>query len=90
MSFASVVITLLEQSVEKLKHDLKPIEQNVLDAKEGIYITHDGESQIVVYTSRTFKAYIPKKYDGWKVKIVDWVPGEEIQFDLDFNINLED
>lgn len=90
MSLASLVITLLEQSVERLKEDLKPIEQTVLDSKQGIYITHDSKSEIVVYTSLMFKAYIPKKYDGWKVKVIEWVPGEELQLDLDMSINLED
>lgn len=88
-SLSAQIISLLEKSIEQLKKDLKPLEQNMLNSKEGLFITHDSASCIIVYVALAFKAYIPKKYDGWDVKIVEWKPGDEIQLDIDFGINLE-
>lgn len=88
-SLSAQVIALLEESIEKLKVDLKPLEHVLLNAKEGMYITHDNSSCILVYVAAAFKAYIPKKYDGWSVKTIEWKPGEDLQLDMDFGINLE-
>lgn len=88
-SITAQIISLLEQSIQKMKNDLKPLEQSLLNAKEGMYITHDNLSCIVVYVAPAFKAYIPKRYDGWDVKTIDWNPHNELQLDMDFGINLE-
>jgi len=89
MTLTAQTIALLEESILKLKKDLKPIEQALLNAKEGLYITHDSKSSIVVYISAKFKAYIPKRYDGWDVKTMEWKPDDELQLELDYGINLE-
>jgi hypothetical protein len=82
-----LIANMLEDSIERLRDDLRPLEQQMKDVKEGMYITHDGE-RIVVYTSIRFKAYIPKKYDNWEVVFVEWDGQEEIHLDLDLQIDV--
>jgi hypothetical protein len=81
---------MLEKAIDKLKLDLKPLEHQLKSSKQGMYITHDGKSTIVIYTSLSFKAYIPKKYDGWDVKVIEWDPKDDLQLDMDFPVNIED
>ena len=82
-----LVSNMIEESIERLKNDLKPLEFQMKDLKEGMYITHNND-KIAVYASLRFKAYIPKKYDGWDVLFVEWDGQSEIQLDLDFEIDI--
>jgi len=73
---------LLDRSVENLKIDLEPIEQRMIDAQQGMFISHDSASKIIVYVGPLFKAYVPKIYDSWKVDIIEW-NGQELELDID-------
>ena len=84
----SLILNMIHDTIEKLRIDLKPIENQLKQNQEGMFITHDGDC-IVVYTGLRFKAYIPKKYDGWDVRVIEWKPGDELQISLDAVINLE-
>lgn len=87
MQFEGLISSMLETSIEKLKTDLKPIEQQMLSTKEGMFISYEKDPipRIVVYASRRFKAYIPKKYDGWDIHYIEW-DGSEPDLDLDLVI----
>ena len=51
-----------------------------------MYITHDGESKIIVHGTISNKAYVPKKYDGWEVRFVEW--DEKQSLDIDEQLDL--
>lgn len=79
---------MLEDSVENLRIDLKPIEHLLIQNKECMIITHDSDKCIRVCCSLQFKAYIPKKYDGWEVIFQELMPDTDPQLDLDLTIDL--
>lgn len=83
----AAVMNMLEESIERLYEELSPLKQQMQEAKEGMFITHD-EDKIIVYTSLRFKAYVPKKYDGWNASFFEWDKTSEIQFLLDLPIDM--
>ena len=83
--FNSVILAILEEEVENLFNDLDVLRPRLEEEKAGVFITHNGED-IVVYGPLKFKAYIPKKYNGWKVLFVE-SNGDELQLDLDISIS---
>ena len=70
-----------------LMNDLKPIEQQLIQNKEALFITHDSEKCIHVHCSMRFKAYIPKKYDGWEVVFHEIKPSGDPELDLDLYVS---
>jgi len=84
------IVEMLEDSIERLQKDLLPLEQQMLVADDGIFITYDdGDNNnpfIIVYSPDKYRAYIPKKYDGWAVKFIEW-NGEDIQLSYDQTIS---
>lgn len=64
-----LTLIALENAVANLQQDLKPLEQQMRASKEGMFITHNN-ADILVYARSSYKAYIPKKYDGFTVKFV--------------------
>ena len=71
---------LIDASVDGLMADLQILEPQMLLNKEGMYITHDSVSTISVYAASHYRAYIPKKYDGWDVEFIQW-NGDEFRVD---------
>lgn len=84
--FKSTIANLLAQSVEKLRTALKVLEPEMKHYREGMYITHNSKDTISVYTSNRFRAYIPKRFDTWSVKVVEWDGKSELQLDIDEDI----
>lgn len=76
---------MLEDSAEELKKDLHVLEAQMKYEKSGMLITHNCEDSLIIYAAARYKAYIPKRYDNWPVKFIDW-NGEEIQLDMDLKI----
>ena len=76
------IVAMLEESVEKLRADLSMLEYQMKQNKDGMYITHDNYGTLVVYSSMTDKAYVPKTYDDWPVRFIEW-NGEELELDID-------
>lgn len=85
--FQALIVTLLEKSVHRLKDELLMLENRMLENNDGMYITHDGYDTIVVYASITYKAYIPKRYDDWDVKFIEW-DGGDIHLDINQQVQL--
>jgi hypothetical protein len=82
----AVIIHMLESSIERLKIDLQPLEYMLKQNKEGMYITHNGKDSIIIYANVKYKAYIPKKYDSWKVNFKNWNGTDEFELDLEEEI----
>ena len=76
-------ITLLALSLatEKLVKDLRPLQQQLVANNENLLVTDDGE-QLLVFAPAKYRAYVPKRYDGFDVAFIDW-NGEDLQLDLD-------
>ena len=87
-SFLALTRSILDSLAEDLKNDLHVLEHQMKLDKSGMFITHDGESTLMVYAEPRYRAYVPKKYEGLDVKFVDWDPNDdEIQLDLDDDID---
>ena len=87
MSFLmSIVANELQQSAEKLRDELSILNLGHQVRNTGMYITHDGESKIIVHGTISNKAYVPKKYDGWEVRFVEW--DEKQSLDIDEQLDL--
>lgn len=82
-----LTLNALEASVHRLKADLSPLEPQMKYDKKGMFITYDEQmpQKLVVYADKSYRAYIPKRYDGWDVDFIEW-DGQEIQLDLDLTI----
>ena len=72
---------LLENDIESLRKDLAPLLPMLAYDKQGMFIGHNG-NDIMVFAALKYKAYIPKKYNGWDVIFVD-SDGKDIEYDLD-------
>lgn len=82
----ALIIHMLEDSIQRLKDDLKPLESTLKTNKEGMYITHNGKDSIIVYSSLKYKAYVPSKYDSWLIRFIPWNGTDEIKLDLNEEI----
>ena len=81
------VIEALEESVEKLNKDLH-IMRNLLMLEGKTMITAHDNVRILVFAPSTYKAYVPKKYDGFTVEFSDWY-GTIEPIDMNTLIKLE-
>lgn len=72
MDLSSILTSLLDTSVQRLKEDLKKIENTWVAAPRHLHITHDRHQTILVYGSIEYKAYVPKRYLAWDVAFTEW------------------
>lgn len=80
MPFRALITNMLDHAVESLKEQLKVLEPQMKQNKDGMLIAHNGINAIRVYASIFYKAYIPKSFSGWQVQFIEWDGGE---IDLD-------
>lgn len=80
-----MILKELEESVRRLFIELQVLNQEMLYHKEGMYIAHDGIETLLVYADKKYKAYIPKRFDDWDVRFIEW-DGGEIDLDIDEEI----
>lgn len=71
---------MLRHSIERLKEDLGLLAPLLKENEESIFFLSRG-SDIIVYAPLRYKAYIPKRYDGWDVVFVEWLEDTEIDLD---------
>lgn len=79
----ALIIHMIEASIERLRNDLKPLENVLKSNKDGMYITHNGKDSINVHAHVKYKAYVPKKYDSWAVNFIHWNGVDDLKLDLD-------
>jgi hypothetical protein len=70
----------LAAASEKLLKDLQPLHQQLVSNKESLLVSDDGD-QLLVFAPAKYKAYVPKRYDGFDVAFIDW-NGDDLQLDL--------
>ena len=75
-----LTLVALASATEKLIKDLTPLNQQLVSNKESLLVTDDGE-QLLVFAPAKYRAYVPKKYEGFDVAFIDW-NGEDLQLDL--------
>lgn len=76
-------IAVLTTAALALQDQLAILKQSLLDNKEGIYISHNGEDTIKVYGAIKYKAYIPKIFRGHPVKYTVWNSNSDLVLDAD-------
>lgn len=84
-----VIVKMLEDSVDQLAADLSILKHQMAQNKEGMFISYDADEPcLLVYAPAKYKAYIPKRYNGWDVEFKEW-NGETLELDLDFSISMD-
>ena len=78
-------IGILEDDIELLVKELEPLKAMMAYDKMGMYITHDGEN-IVVLAPLKYKAYIPKKYNGWQIVFVEDMGNDQLDLDIKIHV----
>ena len=84
-SLSTLIMNILEEHVEQLRDDLKILEHQMQQSKDGMYITHNGEDALIVYASIRYKAYVPKRYQDLDVQFIEW-DGGDLPLDIDVQI----
>jgi hypothetical protein len=77
-------LVALASATEKLIKDLVPLNQQLISNNESLLVSDDGE-RLLVFAPEKYRAYVPKKYEGFEVVFIDW-NGEDLQLDLDGKI----
>jgi len=75
----------LRKLVQELKEDLSVLEPQLLDEKEGMYITYSAKrdnSRLIVYAPLRYKAYVPTKYKGFTVEFNEY-NSQKFDFELE-------
>lgn len=85
-SLKSLIVRMLEISIDNLKNDLLPLQNTLKSNKEGMFITHNGLDTILVYADNKYRAYIPKKYESWEIHFIHWNGIDDIKLDIDEEI----
>lgn len=89
--FGYLITGMLDTAVERLRNDLDVLKNHSSHlGRVGLYITHDDEGVIEVYGDINYKAYVPKKYDGWEVQFWEWNGTDDITIDLDDDLSVWD
>ena len=85
----AVIIQMLEDSAEHLRRDLSMLEHQMVQNRQGMLIAYDADEPcLVVYAAAKYKAYVPKRYNGWDVRFSVW-DGKELELDLDISISMD-
>lgn len=63
------VLQALEEAVHDLFDDLEPIRQQIVFKNQSMAIGHNAQDTIFVFIPSEYKAYVPKKYNGFQVII---------------------
>ncbi len=86
--FEALKISMLEDDLELLEKELAVIKNDAQFYKKHLSFSHDGES-LCVFGDLKYKAYIPKKFNSWPVKFIEWDGETDItpQIDLDLQIS---
>jgi hypothetical protein len=75
----------IHEAVEKLLNELIVLEQKF--GKQTVFASDNGKDIITVYAPDFYKAYLPKKYEGFEVILQKW-QGLDTPLSVDFEINL--
>lgn len=88
--YIAKILQMLDDSVIKLTEELRIIEPQINLNQDRMFITHDDHQFILVFAPIKYKAYIPKKYDCWKVKFVEWYRTDISEIEEYLNSNSEE
>lgn len=94
MSIQAAINDILNKLVKKLEKAMMPLHSQLVSNGHSLYITHNS-SDLVVYTHDQYRAYIPSKFEGIDVLILDIAAltpvagndgGVPVQVDLDLDV----
>lgn len=86
--FEALRLSILERDLELLEKELAVIKHDAQFYKKHLSFSHDGDV-LIVFGDLKYKAYVPKKFNSWTVKFIEWDGETDItpQIDLDLQIH---